>query len=313
VDFRQRTLHCLLILGSIFYLRLCVLSLQGFRCALQPDPLQSTGSDAAATRSLILLEDGSTRCWTGEHLQTAAFALLLLVAYTGGLPLFCFVLLMRAFADERTGGAAGWMRARWSLLRDDRRTAAVAPDVGDTEPVAAKDDASAYDSVVAAAAAPLSRFHLRMHTRGMSGGWTFAASPAHKSSSVWSQNKYAPTSKQQHADSPRKAADDAVLVAEAEAAAERVRRRTFGYLYLGLRPSHFLFSLSAFAMHAWVAFVTVFAADDGAAALQLFLFGLMWAAHTLAVALQLPFDSWITNVGKVAIGLATLVSCMDAR
>jgi hypothetical protein len=90
--------------------------------------------------------------------------------------------------------------------------------------------------------------------------------------------------------------------------AERVRRRTFGYLYLGLRSSHFLFSLSVFAMHVWVACVSVFVDSDGSAALQLFLFGLMWAAHALIVALQLPFHSWLTNVSKVAIGLATLVS-----
>ena len=62
MDFKQRLQHCLLILGCIFYLRICVLSLKGFRCALLPDPLPSMASDAAGGRSLYLVEDGSTRC-----------------------------------------------------------------------------------------------------------------------------------------------------------------------------------------------------------------------------------------------------------
>jgi len=123
-------------------------------------------------------------------------------------------------------------------------------------------------------------------------------------------DKYAPAEAESKpsADSDPLKADLSTGVDEAE----RVRRRTFGYLYLGLRSSHFLFSLSVFAMHVWVACVSVFVDSDGSAALQLFLFGLMWAAHALIVSLQLPFHSWFTNVSKVAIGLATLVSSQDS-
>ena len=160
LDFTQRLQHCLLILGCIFYLRVCVLSLKGFRCALLPDPLRSAASDAESSRSLYLIEDGSTRCWTGQHALTAGFALLLLVVHIGGLPLFCFALLMRAFANDRTGGVVGWMRARWSFLRDQSRQA---PGVGEKKAATRELESRASDGASAVS-------WQRAHARALSGG-----------------------------------------------------------------------------------------------------------------------------------------------
>ena len=79
----------------------------------------------------------------------------------------------------------------------------------------------------------------------------------------------------------------------------------FGYLFHSLRLSHFAFGLATFALHVWVAAVTVFVSDADPL-LKLFLFGLAWAALTVATAVQLPYASLHDNARKVAIGMATL-------
>ena len=79
----------------------------------------------------------------------------------------------------------------------------------------------------------------------------------------------------------------------------------FGYLFYSLRLSHFAFGLATFALHVWVAAVTVFVSDADPL-LKLFLFGLAWAALTVATAVQLPYASLHDNARKVAIGMATL-------
>ena len=120
-DAVERMQHALLILLSIFYLRLCILQFKAFVCITAPDPLASTASNAAQTQSLYLAEDMQTRCYQGAHAVTVAFVVLLLLFYTAGFPLFCFALLMRSFANKRTPGVLGWLWAHCSLLRGTDR------------------------------------------------------------------------------------------------------------------------------------------------------------------------------------------------
>jgi len=72
------------------------------------------------TESLYLREDGQTKCWTGAHTSAAAGAILLLVLYSASFPLFCFVLLTRAFTNEGSMGVIGWLRRHVSWLRGAR-------------------------------------------------------------------------------------------------------------------------------------------------------------------------------------------------
>jgi hypothetical protein len=117
LDFKHRLCHSLLILLSIFYLRLTTLLFKALLCDRMPDPATQADSSAAATESLYLREDGQTACWTGSHVGTAAVAIILLVVYSAGFPLFCFVLLTRAFTDETSTGAMGWLRRHIACLR----------------------------------------------------------------------------------------------------------------------------------------------------------------------------------------------------
>jgi hypothetical protein len=125
IDASQRLQHALLILLSIFYLRLSILQFKAFMCTTAPDPLASTASDAAQTESLYLTEDMQTLCYRGSHRVTVAFVILLFLFYTAGFPLFCFVLLMRAFANKRTPGVLGWLWVHIPLMRGDGSQAVV--------------------------------------------------------------------------------------------------------------------------------------------------------------------------------------------
>ncbi len=116
LDFKHRLCHALLILLSIFYLRLTTLLFKALLCDRMPDPTAPTDSEAAVTKSLYLREDGQTACWTGSHNSTAAGAIILLVLYSCGFPLFCFVLLTRAFTDETSTGVMGWLRSHFSFF-----------------------------------------------------------------------------------------------------------------------------------------------------------------------------------------------------
>jgi hypothetical protein len=105
----------LLILFSILYLRMCTLQLQALQCVEAPDPLNSLASDAEETFSLYLSEDLQTKCFQGEHLRTVIIVLVLMLVYTLGFPLFCLLLLSRAFASEYSTGAIGllWHHVKW--------------------------------------------------------------------------------------------------------------------------------------------------------------------------------------------------------
>ena len=120
LDFKHRLCHALLILLSIFYLQLTTLLFQALVCDLMPNPTAPTDSKAVVTESLYLRKDGQTACWTGSHISTAAGAIILLVVYSLGFPLFCFVMLTRAFTGVTSTGLIGWLRKNISWLRSGR-------------------------------------------------------------------------------------------------------------------------------------------------------------------------------------------------
>ena len=111
LDFKLRLCHALLILLSIFYLRLTTLLFKGLLCDRMPNPTAPTDSEAVMTESLYLREDGQTSCWSGAHISTATGVIILLTLYSAGFPIFCFVLLTRAFTDQsNSSGVIGWFR-----------------------------------------------------------------------------------------------------------------------------------------------------------------------------------------------------------
>ena len=116
LQFLWRLEHALLILGAVMYLRLTTLQLQGFHCQMAPDPVTSQASDAVVTESLYLTIDFSTRCYEGQHLGAIIGVVFLLVFYTIGFPLLCFVLLVRAFANDQTSGIIGVLYRSWRCL-----------------------------------------------------------------------------------------------------------------------------------------------------------------------------------------------------
>ncbi len=135
LEFKLRLCHAVLILLSIFYLRLTTLLFQGLVCDQMPNPMAPTDSEAIVTTSLYLREDGQTACWTGAHTGTATLVIFLLVFYSAGFPLCCFVLLMQAFTDESSTGVIGWLRKRFACLRGPpkrRLVPAPAADVDDS-------------------------------------------------------------------------------------------------------------------------------------------------------------------------------------
>jgi len=128
IDFHERIRHAMLILLCIFFLRCCILEFSTFRCETLPVPPTEISSNAQQTEASYLSEDGITRCLSAEHIGLIVAAVILLVGFTLGYPLFVFVLLTRTFADDSTQGIVGWLRRRVKLLRvDNGRVASCSP------------------------------------------------------------------------------------------------------------------------------------------------------------------------------------------
>jgi len=83
------------------------------------------------------------------------------------------------------------------------------------------------------------------------------------------------------------------------------RVNSMGYLFVSYRLEHFDGAIRLFVQQAAVAAITVFVPDSDSR-LKLFLFGLVWMVQTLTYAVQLPMDTWMSNVRKIGIGLASL-------
>jgi hypothetical protein len=122
-DARGRMKHSLIVLLSVFYLRLTLLQLTALQCTVSPDPNQVNHSDTRISYGLYLLQDLSTTCWSARHIPVVFLSLLLLLVYSFGFPIACFVALTREFADDATGGLIGMLRRRISFLRpQEKRT-----------------------------------------------------------------------------------------------------------------------------------------------------------------------------------------------
>jgi hypothetical protein len=126
----------MLVVLSLFYLRLAGLLFRVFSCTEAPDSgtaggggtsgdmmmLQQGATGMGSTpMALFLQEDLQTRCWRGEHLAAAAGSVILIIVYIVGFPAACWVLLMRAFSTSRTPGVLGWLRRQFSCLRWTKR------------------------------------------------------------------------------------------------------------------------------------------------------------------------------------------------
>jgi hypothetical protein len=140
IDFTERLRHAMLILLCIFFLRICILEFKTFRCESLPVPPTEISSNAQQTDASYLSEDGITRCLSAEHIGLIVAAVILLIGFTLGYPLFVFVLLTRTFADDSTQGIVGWLRRRVKLLRvDNGRVASCSPklqEVGKADSIA---------------------------------------------------------------------------------------------------------------------------------------------------------------------------------
>jgi hypothetical protein len=93
--------------------------------------------------------------------------------------------------------------------------------------------------------------------------------------------------------------------ASEERALTQYREDSFGFLWRGYRAQHFTACLEVFLANICFALVSVFIADNSL--LKLFLFGLINGASTLTVALQLPYEEFVTNSRKVILGISAIV------
>jgi hypothetical protein len=300
VDFMQRLVHSQLILLSIFYLRLSILCFQAFPCSLMPDPTAPLDSTAAQTESLILDADGQTRCYAGEHIGTVVGVSILLCVYTIGLPLGCFTLLMRAFTDEHTTGALGWLRQRVGCFRDKyaRRAVPRAPVLGASEVELAS------PSGVSGSRPPTS-------------AWTGASSPSAAAAAA-AAAKYDVTEDlgpvpsqsvrvEATSASSKQAASATAKAAAAAALLRQEREATYGFLFLSYRESAFMTGELLMLSSCALAAINVFVKDtNGSSQLGLFLFGLVWMMNTLLTAYYLPYPTLVNNGKNLLVGLASL-------
>lgn len=117
VDFYRRLVHSFLILLSLYYLKLTTLCVRGVICSYAPDPSPLDGSYTVTTESLYLNVDSSIRCYQGYHLATVVFIFFFFIFYCIGFPVFCFVVLTRAFITPEHGGIMGWLVAHFKVFQ----------------------------------------------------------------------------------------------------------------------------------------------------------------------------------------------------
>jgi hypothetical protein len=119
IDFKMRITHSMLILFTFFYLKLSTMCFALFQCTEAPTPQSIYDNDPFPTYSSLLIADYQTPCWSSAHLATVILACLLLIFYVLGFPLLCYILLVRAFADETTHGLSGYLWRRWPRVFRD--------------------------------------------------------------------------------------------------------------------------------------------------------------------------------------------------
>jgi hypothetical protein len=341
LDFRARVIHSVLIVLCVFYLRITILLFSAFPCSLTADPSAPTDSLAEPTQSLILDADGQTKCFSGEHAVALPFIILLLLFYTAGLPLGCFILLTRAFADEQTGGVIGRMWRRWACLRGKRAEAAMRKaraseahlaltharpqawpqqspqQPSESEPGAVRPPSAEADRPRGNSrpvSSPTTNKTNRVAPSGVNEGLDGGAA----SNDCLTLRLPSPANDQwqmkEHHVQPPPLQKVPTLNAEQSAAALRTQLRRellYGFLFLSYREATFATGPLLLLASCCVAAVSVFTdpSNDGDAdssRLRLFLFGLLWTVQTLLTAHYLPYHSLLSNGKQVLLGLAAL-------
>jgi hypothetical protein len=206
-------------------------------------------------------------------------ACILLVIYTAGFPVLCFVLLSRAFSDQGNTGMMGWLRRIMPCLRGSQihKQYGVHPYI---VPIPSP------MSSTAEATSPMS-------ATGVSLQWAVA-------------KKMGALASVSAGDEMQKSA---VHTADSnEVSPEKLqeyRENTFGFLWLSFRPAASMTGpMLTLLLNCYFALLGVFL--DDASLVKVFLFGLAWTVQTGAVALYLPFDSWWNNVKSVLVGVASV-------
>jgi len=290
-DFRRRCTHSLLILCTIFFLKLTTLQMKLMQCTYAPAPADALLQVESTTKlDLYLKTDLQTLCWRGTHLGVVMLSFVIFIVYTLGFPLTTFILLTRALADEHTDGRIGWLRKRFKILRRDKTATQQRLDA-----LKAMEDQEAQAEQLAA--------------QGGNGG---AGSSAVVDSSVAlppQANRQSSTCK---ASLDRKGthitggAGGTLTRSQQKKIAllylEHERIGYFGFLFLDVREEMFPYRLAALITNFAFAVVTNWVSNIPR---QLFALGCVFAWDALVVAWFLPFKKWMLNAkaGCVAIAL----------
>ena len=277
-DFRRRFSHSMLILMTIFYLKLTTLQMRLFVCVMAPAPADALTADATTQLELLLKADLQTRCYTGSHLACVILALILFVVYTLGFPLAVFILLTRKFADEQTKGVIGWMRRTFPILRPaiskaQERSQAV--DKLELQEVAAQRTLNT--------AATMPRVASIDASSDKNGAWQ---TDVRKPSTLRMTSAAGLTPSMQ-----RKLA---YLYVEYE------RICLFAVFFLDIRTEYFPYRLSTFITNFAFVLVTTFVINVQR---QLFALGMVFAFDALVVSWCLPYTHWALNLrsGLIAV------------
>ena len=275
-DLSKRCTHSLLILLSLMYLRINEMLFANFLCSLQPSPVESTASNAVVTYERYLTADGATRCYVGAHLGTTLVSCVLFIFYTLGMPLACFVLLMRAFGYDRMDGISGWLYHRCKILRGTAR-AGTASHAAASAPAASKQ-------------LTISTSNLKEHKTSSAVG--AAASGAGVTPSSGGITKLNISS-------------EGAVDAAAEAQVQRDNVDRFGFLFLSIRRDAIAFCAQVLFVQALFAAISALVPTPSSQLLQIFLFGLLAVVDSVTTALVLPFVRAHQNLRKVALGCIT--------
>jgi hypothetical protein len=301
-DAKQRAVHSVLILFAIFYLRITILLLKAFSCSQLPDPSAPTDSEAVTTFSLILEADGQTKCFVGDHLAFTIGCAILLLVYTFGFPLWCFILLMRAFSDDQTKGVLGWLRQKLPCLRG-RVTAAARASAARRALIELQQAPNQSPSSAGVGK------RLIVAEKNKSNSAVVADSSTRIAVKGGSGHELAGPVSASSAAAERELAELDRLVAEEEKHAVEVQRRRenrYGFLFLTFRPGCFFACSLVFAVSCASAFIEVFIADK-TATLRIFLFSLLWSAQCTLIALYLPYSTQAVNIKNVLVVMAMLL------
>jgi len=291
-DLSRRVTHATLILLSIFYLKLTSLQLKLFDCVMAPDP-QTALAPIPGDESLYLQADLQTKCYTGAHLLTVIFALLLFVFYTFGFPFVCFILLMRAFADRSFPGIIGRFYSDYKLFRpkqsrkEERQQATRDMRAGEQRRqqrtiggnesrYIANDGADTPDG----------------ETATPTGDTTMKVMKDPVKSDAFAAEKDAAVENNKSVESVL-----ALLYIEHK------RLSIYGFFYYEIRYDTFPFRLIYFPLNFFFAVFTIYIHSTMP---QLFLLALVFAVESLAACWLVPHTSWKENAKAISLPIATM-------